>query len=354
MLVQDFGDQNVLIVDEVSHNCDSNHRLRKEVTVSMLRRSKTDACEGFDVLLVLQNGDVVYHGTSKEIVKYLHDLGYQYAPEQQVAQFLLSLTAEEKDRFCVTVPTDFKLRDSSNHFIKNFAILMRYADDTAVIAGGNVTPASIDIAAYHNRCPTATDHNSVTFLNIAAAVSVTKQTSTASGESVKSEVLRSEESDGTIVTKTVRTTSHTVKSDNGALVTTIEEESSSTSTSASIASASSDTAVSTTEQASAAPDKSVKTEVFSSEESNGTIVTKTVRTTGQTIKSDTGALVTTIEVETTTEVRFSAGTSNTIVTTGTFNEVEDMKTFTATISKPASSFLTRRRRRRCARSGSQT
>ncbi|CAI5746938.1 unnamed protein product [Peronospora destructor] len=96
MLAQDFNDKNVLIVDEHSHAFNSNDHLRKEVAVSILRRSKTDACEVFDVLLVLKDGDVVYHGAGEEIVEYFRDLGYRCAPGQQIAHFLLSLAAEKK------------------------------------------------------------------------------------------------------------------------------------------------------------------------------------------------------------------------------------------------------------------
>ncbi|CAI5746937.1 unnamed protein product [Peronospora destructor] len=179
MLAQDFNDKNVLIVDEHSHAFNSNDHLRKEVAVSILRRSKTDACEVFDVLLVLKDGDVVYHGAGEEIVEYFRDLG---------------------------------LHGTFSHFIKPFK-LMKFANGTALIARGDATYArqsSIGISPCQNRYPSATDHPIATSPKVTAAVNVTEQTGTAPDETVKTEVFRLEESDGSIVTKTVGTTSNTV------------------------------------------------------------------------------------------------------------------------------------------------
>ncbi|GMF49090.1 unnamed protein product [Phytophthora fragariaefolia] len=61
------------------------------------------------------------------------------------------------------------------------------------------------------------------------------------------------------------------------------------------------TVVSSTEEAGATPGETVKTEVFRSEEADGSIVTKTVRTTTRTETFPAGELVTTIEVETIVE-----------------------------------------------------
>ncbi|KAG2801187.1 hypothetical protein PC112_g20145, partial [Phytophthora cactorum] len=158
------------------------------------------------------------------------------------------------------------------------------------------------------------------------AISSTEEAGDVPGETVKTEVFRSEEADGSIVTKTVRTTTRTETSPAGELVTTIEVETTTetqtkggakstsvetetttetatetTATSSSLASTAGMTAISSTEEAGDVPGETVKTEVFRSEEADGSIVTKTVRTTTRTETSPAGELVTTIEVETTTE-----------------------------------------------------
>jgi ABC-type multidrug transport system ATPase subunit len=92
------------------------------------------------------------------------------------------------------------------------------------------------------------------------------------------------------------------------------------------------TVVNVTEQAGAAPGESVKTEVFRSEEADGSIVTKTVRTTRRTVTSSTGALVTTIEVETTTETEATDGTKSTTVAAETHEETETEESSLTTTS----------------------
>ncbi|EGZ04889.1 hypothetical protein PHYSODRAFT_535156, partial [Phytophthora sojae] len=96
LLAHDVGKKNLLIMDEVTQGFDSENRLRKEVAVSMLGHSMTDAFQVFDDLLVLKNGEVVYHGAGEDIVEYFSDLGYQCTPGQRVGQFLLNLAAEQK------------------------------------------------------------------------------------------------------------------------------------------------------------------------------------------------------------------------------------------------------------------
>ncbi|ETP29722.1 hypothetical protein F442_21164, partial [Phytophthora nicotianae P10297] len=131
-----FGKKNVLILDEMAQGFDSENRLRKEVAVSMLGRSRPETCQVFDDLLVLNSGEVVYHGAGEEILKYFNDMGYQCAPGQQVAQFLLHMASEQEDRYRVMIPVGSKPDESGSQFVKNFAVLIKYGDDTAMIAGG--------------------------------------------------------------------------------------------------------------------------------------------------------------------------------------------------------------------------
>ncbi|KAG3111104.1 hypothetical protein PI125_g9415 [Phytophthora idaei] len=181
-----------------------------------------------------------------------------------------------------------------------------------------------------------------------SVVSTTATTST--GESVQTEVFQSQEADGSIVTKTVKTTTRTSTSASGELVKTIEvetttetetksgeksttvetetreetevEESSLATTSNSTTTVSGGRAIRSTVEAGAAPGESVQTEVFQSQEADGSIVTKTVKTTTRTSTSASGELVKTIEVETTTETETKSGEKSTTVETETREETE--------------------------------
>ncbi|RLN21096.1 hypothetical protein BBI17_009604, partial [Phytophthora kernoviae] len=84
---------------------------------------------------------------------------------------------------------------------------------------------------------------------------------------------------------------------------------------------------SSTEEVGTDSGESVKTEVFHSEEVDGSIVTKTVRTTTRTESTAAGELVTTIEVETTTETEETEETTESTKPTET-EETTTSTTFT--------------------------
>ncbi|KAG2976764.1 hypothetical protein PC120_g25638, partial [Phytophthora cactorum] len=350
-LALDFGKKNLLILDEVTQGFDSENRLRKEVAVSMLGHSKAEACQVFDDLLVLKGGKVVYHGAGEDIVEYFNDLGYQCAPGHRVAQFLLNLAGEQEDRYRIMIPIGSKPDEGGSHFFKNFAVFLKYADDAAMIAGGN-TPMSMS-------SPESTMKFSENDVS-STTVSVIEEANAVPGKTVKTEMFRSEEADGSIVTKTVRTTTHTETSPAGELVATIEvetttqtetksgeksttvetetreetevEESSLATTSGSTTTVSGGRAIRSTVEAGAAPGESVQTEVFQSQEADGSIVTKTVKTTTRTSTSASGELVKTIEVETTTETETKSGEKSTTVETETREETEVEESSLATTS----------------------
>ncbi|KAE9111758.1 hypothetical protein PF005_g21386 [Phytophthora fragariae] len=349
LLAHDVGKKNLLIMDEITQGFDSENRLRKEVAVSMLGHSKTNAFQVFDDLLVLKNGEVVYHGAGGDVVEYFCDLEYQCTPGQRVGQFLLNLAAEQEDRYRILVPAGNKPDGSGSHFVKSFAVLMKFADDAVLVAGSSKSTPSRPTTPQYPMTDTSPINETFEATNMSVAAG------SSPGESVKTEVFRSEEADGSIVTTTIRTTRRTVKSSTGALVTTIEvetttetestdgttsttvatetrEETESEESSLTTTSASDATAVSVTEQAGSSPGESVKTEVFRSEEADGSIVTTTIRTTRRTVKSSTGALVTTIEVETTTETESTDGTTSTTVATETREETESEESSLTTTS----------------------
>ncbi|KAI9979891.1 hypothetical protein PInf_027558 [Phytophthora infestans] len=110
------------------------------------------------------------------------------------------------------------------------------------------------------------------------------------GESVQTEVFQSQEADGSIVTKTVKTTTRTSMSASSELVRTVEVETTTKTETTSgektttvetevsglaTTSTSGGRAIWSTVEAGAAPGESVQTELFQSQEADGSIVTKT-------------------------------------------------------------------------------
>ncbi|RLN69190.1 hypothetical protein BBJ29_009892, partial [Phytophthora kernoviae] len=313
LLAQDIGKKSMLILDEIWRDVGMDNRSRKEVAVFMLGHSKTDVCQVFDDLLILQNGEVAYYGSAEGAVEYFHEFVYQCASNHRVSQFLLNLVAEQEAKYRIRMPTPANSDGTGGHYANNFAVLFKFADDAVLITGGN------NFSHQQTIMDSISNSSQPQFINF----------KTNQKASVKTEVFHSEEVDGSIVTKTVRTTTRTESTAAGELVTTIEVETttateatdgtkgttvatetheetitemSETTTSPTIASTAGMTVISSPEEVGADSGESVKTEVFHSEEVDGSIVTKTVRTTTRTESTAAGELVTTIEVETTTEI----------------------------------------------------
>ncbi|CAH0480141.1 unnamed protein product [Peronospora belbahrii] len=190
------------------------------------------------------------------------------------------------------------------------------------------------------------------------------------GSTVKTEVFRLTGANGSIVTKTVRTTIRKVttpcgltkrmievqtttetktaagKTNTSVETETREEIEDSTATSATIASTSASDATligssrteETDEDGSAG--STVKTEVFRLTGANGSIVTKTVRTTIRKVTTPCGLTKRMIEVQTTTETKTAAGKTNTSVETETREEIEDSTATSATIASTSASDAT--------------
>ncbi|RLN37551.1 hypothetical protein BBI17_009011, partial [Phytophthora kernoviae] len=331
LLAQDIGKKSMLILDEIWRDVGMDNRSRKEVAVFMLGHSKTDVCQVFDDLLILQNGEVAYYGSAEGAVEYFHEFGYQCASNHRVSQFLLNLVAEQEAKYRILMPTPANSDGTGGHYANSFAVLLKFADDAVLITGGN------NFSHQQTIMDSISNSSQPQFIN-----SKTGQKAT-----VKTEVFHSEEVDGSIVTKTVRTTTRTESTTAGELVTTIEVETtteteatdgtkgttvatetheetitemSEITTSPTIASTADMTVISSTEEVGTDSGESVKTEVFHSEEVDGSIVTKTVRTTTRTESTTAGELVTTIEVETTTETEATDGTKGTTVATETHEE----------------------------------
>ncbi|ETL78751.1 hypothetical protein L917_20474, partial [Phytophthora nicotianae] len=97
------------------------------------------------------------------------------------------------------------------------------------------------------------------------------------------------------------------------------------------------TTISSIEEAGAAPGETVKTEVFRSEEADGSIVTKTICTTLKTVKSSGGAVLKMVKVETTTETVSADGKISTSMVTEAREETEGTSLLTSYASVASTS-----------------
>ncbi|KAG2509848.1 hypothetical protein JM16_008600, partial [Phytophthora kernoviae] len=409
-----FSKTNRILMDQVPVENESSfqfialHRrmskwLRKFIVISLLRESSDD-CTCAENTIVIHDGEIVYSGSWGEAIKYVQELGVECPSQKDVAMHLnkhgsQKATAALFDRreAATTSTVLFRLADEVVMLSKSPIVdmsdsetrlhLMNTGTFNKVQASSasnydafsdKPAPGAYMYDLHSNEATSDSDDNGdnsnfdagdwlLSWFNptthgprlttkAAARKILSKWAANKShnytepSQTTKTEVFRSEEADGSITIKTVRTTTRTETSAAGELVTTIEVETTTetetqggsksttvemettTETATEVAAPTSAivstegmTAVSSTEEAGAAPGETVKTEVFRSEEADGSITIKTVRTTTRTETSAAGELVTTIEVETTTETETQGGSKSTTVemetTTETATEV---------------------------------
>ncbi|KAE9272425.1 hypothetical protein PR003_g30204, partial [Phytophthora rubi] len=275
-----FSKTNAVLMDQSNLECESsfefislNRRLSKwlqKVIVISLLRDPSEDCTRAGNVIVLHDGEVVRSGSWNEIIKYVQDLGVQCPSQQDVAMCLSDKKATAA------------LFDQSDSTTKSTTIV-RLADEVVIMSGSPIveTQAESDsylmnvgnfnkVQAVASSKPHEADkpslgaflyefrsddsnsdesddeggfdagewlmswfqqrtHSPPLTTKAAARKLVANWTAkrhqkpqSPPGEMVKTEVFRSEEADGSIVTKTVRTTTRTETSPAGELVTTIE------------------------------------------------------------------------------------------------------------------------------------
>ncbi|GLE01496.1 hypothetical protein PINS_up010326 [Pythium insidiosum] len=106
-----FGKKNVLIMDEISTGLDSAatydivnsfraiaKALGKTVVISLLQPSP-EVFDLFDEVLLLNEGEVMYHGPRDQIKSYFADLGLVCPPRRDLADFLLDLGSAAQKQY---------------------------------------------------------------------------------------------------------------------------------------------------------------------------------------------------------------------------------------------------------------
>ncbi|OWZ19517.1 Pleiotropic drug resistance protein transporter [Phytophthora megakarya] len=109
----EFGMKTVALMDEISTGLDSAatfdiintqrsvaRKLRKTVVIALLQPSP-EVFALFDDVMVLNEGEVMYHGPCAHVQDYFESLGFSCPPERDLADFLLDLGTSQQYRYQV-------------------------------------------------------------------------------------------------------------------------------------------------------------------------------------------------------------------------------------------------------------
>ncbi|RLN91243.1 hypothetical protein BBJ28_00016968 [Nothophytophthora sp. Chile5] len=109
-----FGDKLVLLMDEISTGLDSAatfdivsaqrslaQTFQKTVVMALLQPSP-EVYELFDSVLLLNDGEVMYHGPRADAESYFNGLGFVRPPGRDVAEFLVDMGTDQQDQYWIS------------------------------------------------------------------------------------------------------------------------------------------------------------------------------------------------------------------------------------------------------------
>ncbi|KAG7388652.1 hypothetical protein PHYPSEUDO_011979 [Phytophthora pseudosyringae] len=107
----EFGMKFVSLMDEISTGLDSAatfdiiktqrsiaHKLNKTVVIALLQPSP-EIFALFDNVMILNEGELMYHGPCSKVEGYFEDLGFHCPPERDIADYLLDLGTRQQYRY---------------------------------------------------------------------------------------------------------------------------------------------------------------------------------------------------------------------------------------------------------------
>ncbi|KAG2774808.1 hypothetical protein JG687_00014630 [Phytophthora cactorum] len=107
----EFGMKYVSLMDEISTGLDSAatydiintqrsvaHTLHKNVVIALLQPSP-EVFSLFDDVMILNEGELMYHGPCDQVQDYFDSLGFSCPPERDIADYLLDLGTAEQHRY---------------------------------------------------------------------------------------------------------------------------------------------------------------------------------------------------------------------------------------------------------------
>uniref|UniRef100_K3WZK7 ABC transporter domain-containing protein n=1 Tax=Globisporangium ultimum (strain ATCC 200006 / CBS 805.95 / DAOM BR144) TaxID=431595 RepID=K3WZK7_GLOUD len=112
----EFGMKYMTLMDEISTGLDSAatydivntqrsiaKTLRKTVVIALLQPSP-EVFSLFDDIMIMNEGEVIYHGPREQVVDYFESLGFKCPPERDVADYLLDLGTSQQQKYEVRNP----------------------------------------------------------------------------------------------------------------------------------------------------------------------------------------------------------------------------------------------------------
>ncbi|KUF76633.1 ATP-binding Cassette (ABC) Superfamily [Phytophthora nicotianae] len=112
----EFGMKYVSLMDEISTGLDSAatydiistqrsiaHKLHKNIVIALLQPSP-EVFSLFDDVMILNEGQLMYHGPCSQVEGYFEGLGFQCPPGRDIADYLLDLGTSEQYRYQVQQP----------------------------------------------------------------------------------------------------------------------------------------------------------------------------------------------------------------------------------------------------------
>uniref|UniRef100_H3H939 ABC transporter domain-containing protein n=1 Tax=Phytophthora ramorum TaxID=164328 RepID=H3H939_PHYRM len=107
----EFGMKFVSLMDEISTGLDSAatfdiiktqrsiaHKLNKTVVIALLQPSP-EIFALFDNVMILNEGELMYHGPCTKVENYFEGLGFSCPPERDIADYLLDLGTKQQGRY---------------------------------------------------------------------------------------------------------------------------------------------------------------------------------------------------------------------------------------------------------------
>ncbi|GMF30889.1 unnamed protein product [Phytophthora lilii] len=107
----EFGMKSVVLMDEISTGLDSAatfdiietqrsvaRRLHKTVVIALLQPSP-EVFALFDDVMILNEGEVMYHGPCDRVQRYFEHLGFSCPPDRDLADFLLDMGTSQQYRY---------------------------------------------------------------------------------------------------------------------------------------------------------------------------------------------------------------------------------------------------------------
>ncbi|GMF32376.1 unnamed protein product [Phytophthora fragariaefolia] len=141
----EFGMTYVSLMDEISTGLDSAatfdiintqrsaaHRLHKTVVIALLQPSP-EIFALFDDVMILNDGELMYHGPCDKVEAYFETLGFKCPPGRDIADYLLDLGTKQQHRY--EVPHLTKQPRMPNEFGENFRLSPIYQNMVSAVEG---------------------------------------------------------------------------------------------------------------------------------------------------------------------------------------------------------------------------